>query len=200
MTFADKITSSRLVLAPVFFAIYLSPPLMGSQPLTVSALWILFIASELTDLLDGYIARRRGEVSDFGKLFDPFADVIVRISCFFCFVLDGILPAAPLLLILYREFGILFVRILMMKKGAALGARKGGKIKAAAYALTGAAALLASSAKRLGLDSRVYGALRVSAIVIFAVSLVLALLSFVDYTCVYRKTESAARGKDGGHD
>jgi CDP-diacylglycerol--glycerol-3-phosphate 3-phosphatidyltransferase len=165
---------------------------MGSQILAVSLLWTLFIVSEITDLLDGRIARKRGEVSDFGKLFDPFADVLVRISYFLCFVLDGILPAALLLLVLYREFGILFVRILMMKKGVALGARKGGKIKAVAYMVAGAVALLASCAERLGLDSRVYTALRTSAIAIFAVSVILALVSFADYTGVYRKT-----GRDG---
>jgi CDP-diacylglycerol--glycerol-3-phosphate 3-phosphatidyltransferase len=188
MTFADKITSSRLILAPVFFAIYLLPPLMGSQPLTVSVLWGLFIISEITDLLDGKVSRKRGEVSDFGKLFDPFADVLVRISYFFCFVLDGILPAALLLLVLYREFGILFVRILMMKKGVAMGARKGGKIKAVAYMVTGAVALLASCSERLGLDSRVYAALRISAVGIFAIAVILALASFADYIGVYRKT------------
>ncbi|MDR2741215.1 MAG: CDP-diacylglycerol--glycerol-3-phosphate 3-phosphatidyltransferase [Treponema sp.] len=188
MTIADKITSIRLILAPVFFAIYLLPPLMGSQPLTVSALWALFIVSEITDLLDGRIARKRGEVSDFGKLFDPFADVLVRISYFLCFVLDGILPAALLLVVLYREFGILFVRILMMKKGIAMGARKGGKIKAVTYMIVGAAALLASCAERLGLDSRVYATLRLSAVVIFVISVVFALASFADYIGVYRKT------------
>jgi CDP-diacylglycerol--glycerol-3-phosphate 3-phosphatidyltransferase len=188
MTLADKITSVRLFLAPVFFVIYLLPPLAGSQPLTVSVLWALFIISEITDLLDGKVARKRGEVGDFGKLFDPFADVLVRISYFLCFVLDGILPAALLLLVLYREFGILFLRILMMKKGVAMGARKGGKIKAVAYMAAGAAALLASCTARLGLDSRIYTVLRVSAVVIFVISVVLALISFADYIAVYRKT------------
>ena len=188
MTLADKITSTRLILAPVFFAIYLLPPLIGSQPLTVSVLWALFIASEITDLIDGKVARKRGEVSDFGKLFDPFADVLVRITYFLCFVLDGILPAAFLLLVLYREFGISFVRILMMKKGVAMGARKGGKIKAVAYMAAGAVALLTSCAERLGLDSRACAVLRVSAVAIFGVSVVLAIVSFADYIGVYRKT------------
>ncbi|MDR0388116.1 MAG: CDP-diacylglycerol--glycerol-3-phosphate 3-phosphatidyltransferase [Treponema sp.] len=188
MTLADKITSTRLILAPVFFIVYFLPPLPGSRLLTVSVLWALFIISEITDLIDGRIARRRGEVSDFGKLFDPFADVLVRISYFLCFVLDGILPAFFLLLVLYREFGILFVRILMMKKGVALGARKGGKIKAVAYMAAGAVALLASCTERLELDKRVYDALRLSAVVIFAGAVILAVVSFVDYIGVYRKT------------
>jgi CDP-diacylglycerol--glycerol-3-phosphate 3-phosphatidyltransferase len=188
MTLADKITSVRLFLAPVFFGVYLLPPLGGSQLLTVSVLWGLFVISEITDLMDGRVARKRGEVGDFGKLFDPFADVLVRISYFFCFVLDGILPAALLLLVLYREFGILFVRILMMKKGVAMGARKGGKIKAVAYMAAGVAALLASSMERLSPDSRFSAVLRVSALVIFVISVIFALVSFADYINVYRKT------------
>jgi CDP-diacylglycerol--glycerol-3-phosphate 3-phosphatidyltransferase len=196
MTLADKITSVRLILAPVFFVIYLLPPLAGSQPLTVSLLWALFIISEFTDLLDGKVARKRGEVGDFGKLFDPFADVLVRITYFFCFVLDGILPAALLLLILYREFGILFVRILMMKKGVAMGARKGGKIKAVTYMIAGAVALLASCSERLSLDSRFYDAFRISAIVIFVISVVFALISFFDYIGVYRKTGQGGDSKN----
>jgi CDP-diacylglycerol--glycerol-3-phosphate 3-phosphatidyltransferase len=192
MTFADKITSARLFLAPCFFVIYLLPPIIGSQPVTVSLLWALFIVSEITDLIDGKVARKRGEVSDFGKLFDPFADVLVRISYFLCFVLDGILPAIFLLLVLYREFGILFVRILMMKKGVAMGARMGGKVKAVAYMAAGALALLASSVERLGLDSRVYTVLHISAVAIFIISVVLALVSFADYIGVYRKTGRGA--------
>jgi CDP-diacylglycerol--glycerol-3-phosphate 3-phosphatidyltransferase len=187
MTLADKVTSVRLILAPVFFVVYLLPPSFGLV-WTVPVLWALFVISEITDLLDGKVARKRGEVGDFGKLFDPFADVLVRVSYFLCFVLDGILPAILLLLVLYREFSILFVRILMMKKGIAMGARIGGKIKAVAYMIAGAIALLASSAERLGLDDRFYSWFRVSAIVIFVISVVLALVSFADYILVYRKT------------
>lgn len=199
MTSADKITSIRLILAPVFFFIYLSPGLklpfgFGGNLFaqgsiwTVPALWILFILSEITDLLDGKVARSRNEVSDFGKLYDPFADVLVRITYFLCFVIDGILPVFLLLVILYREFGIFFVRILMMKKGVAMGARWGGKVKAVAYMAAGALALLAASFKRLGLPGVFYTWTRFAAIAVFFISVVLALTSFGDYLGVYRKT------------
>jgi CDP-diacylglycerol--glycerol-3-phosphate 3-phosphatidyltransferase len=200
MTSADKITSIRLVLAPVFFIVYLLPLFnlpfglhdawfaAGKGAWTVPVLWLLFIVSEITDLLDGKVARKRNETSDFGKLFDPFADVLVRITYFLCFVIDGILPVILLLVVLYREFSILFVRILMMKKGIAMGARWGGKIKAVAYMIAGAVALLASSAERLGLDSRFYTWFRLGSIILFFISVVLALTSFADYITVYRKT------------
>jgi CDP-diacylglycerol--glycerol-3-phosphate 3-phosphatidyltransferase len=194
MTLADKITSLRLFLAPVFFVVYLLPeffpPLAGGFSVwTVPVLWALFLVSEATDLIDGRIARKRNEVSDFGKLFDPFADVLVRITYFLCFVVTGIFPVILLLVILYREFGILFLRILMMKKGIAMGARKGGKIKALTYMLAGAVALLAVSFRRFGFDGKVYVYLCNTAVVIFFLSVLISVLSFADYLLVYRRSK-----------
>jgi CDP-diacylglycerol--glycerol-3-phosphate 3-phosphatidyltransferase len=202
MTLADKVTSIRLVLAPLFFVVYLlprffpalfgtAPPGAAAPPLwgaawTVPVLWFLFIISEITDMLDGMIARKRGEVSDFGKLFDPFADTLTQITYFFCFVIDGILPPLLFLAVLYREFTILFIRNLMLKKGIALGARMGGKIKTVTYILAGAFALLASSAVRLRLEG--HRILTMTAAGIFIVSVIIAVLSFFDYLSVYRKT------------
>ncbi|MDR1956243.1 MAG: CDP-diacylglycerol--glycerol-3-phosphate 3-phosphatidyltransferase [Treponema sp.] len=195
MTLADKVTSLRLILAPFFFVLYRLPAIpvpewvpgaSGDFRWIVPVLWGLFILSELTDLIDGKIARSRKEVSDFGKLFDPFADVLVRITYFLCFVLDGILSAVLFLVIVYREISIQFLRNLMLKKGITLGARKGGKIKAVTYMLAGAVALLAASAERLGFDALV-PALRMSAGIIFFISVVISVVSFADYLAVYRK-------------
>jgi CDP-diacylglycerol--glycerol-3-phosphate 3-phosphatidyltransferase len=200
MTSADKITTIRLILAPIFFIIYLLPGFdlpfglsqiwfSGGSQWTVPVLWILFIISEITDLVDGQVARRQHTVGDFGKLYDPFADVLVRITYFLCFVIDGILPVFLFLLVLYREFGIQFLRVLMMRKGVAMGARWGGKIKAVAYMIAGTLALLAASAERLRLAVSFYTAFRLAAIVVFGVSVVIALVSFADYVGVYRKTK-----------
>ena len=183
MTLADKVTASRLVLAPCFFAVYL----FNGAPWTVPALWALFCVTELTDLIDGMVARSRKEVSDWGKLFDPFADTLVWLTFFLCFVVDRILPALPFLIILYREFAILFLRNLMLRKGVAMGARRGGKIKAFAYMFTGAAALLASSVRRLGIEGSLFGIFRVAALGIFVLCFLVSLLSFADYVSVYRQ-------------
>jgi CDP-diacylglycerol--glycerol-3-phosphate 3-phosphatidyltransferase len=150
-------------------------------------LWAIFIASEITDYLDGMIARKRGETSDFGKLFDPFADTLTQITYFFCFVIDGILPSALFLLVLYREFGILFIRNLMLRKGIAMGARIGGKIKTVTYILAGACALLAASIVRLGFGDTIYRTVSLAAEVIFIISVIFSALSFFDYVSVYRK-------------
>jgi CDP-diacylglycerol--glycerol-3-phosphate 3-phosphatidyltransferase len=194
MTLADKVTSIRLILAPIFFVVYLIPSYIagGSPPpaitlLWVIILWVLFIVSEITDLLDGRIARYRKEASDFGKLFDPFSDTLVRITYFLCFVIDGILPAPLLLIVLYREFSILFLRNLMIRKGVVQGARSGGKIKAFTYMLAGASALLAVSVDKLGLSEKLFAILRSISVGFFIISVILAVISFFDYLNVYRK-------------
>ena len=85
MTLADKVTFARLGLMPVIVAAYLWLPLWLCFWV---AGWICALA-EYTDLLDGRIARARGEVSDFGKLADPFCDVIYRIGVFLAFLLPA---------------------------------------------------------------------------------------------------------------
>ena len=99
MTLADKITSSRLILAPLFFVFFN----YFDSFWTVIVLWAIFIVSELSDLLDGMVARKRNEISYFGKLFDPFADTLTQLTYFLCFVMEGILHPFLLLAVLYRE-------------------------------------------------------------------------------------------------
>ena len=144
--------------------------------------------SEVTDMLDGMIARKQGEVSDFGKLYDPFADTLTQITYFLCFVIDGILPPVFFLMVLYREFSILFVRNLMLKKGITMGARIGGKIKTVSYILAGGLALLASSAVRLGMGAELFRWLVLASRVAFILSVLIAILSFIDYIVIYTKS------------
>ena len=193
MNLANKVTFLRIILAPAFFILYLLEelyfPWLQSQLWVMAILWLLFIIIECSDWMDGLIARRRNEVSDFGKLFDPFADTLVRMSYFLCFVYTRILPVIPLLIILFREFGILFLRILMMKKGIAMGARKGGKLKAVSYALTGLCCLISVTLLRLGFLDFVF-IFRYAAFGLFVLSMVIAVVSFIDYFIVYLKTET----------
>jgi CDP-diacylglycerol--glycerol-3-phosphate 3-phosphatidyltransferase len=189
MNTADKLTASRIILAPVFFAVYFAGRLLpGLIGWTVPVLWLLFFGIEITDMLDGRAARKQGLVSPFGKLFDPFADTLAWITFLFCFVLDGILPGIVLLVIFYREFGILFLRNLMMRKGVTQGARMGGKIKAIAYMVTGIVSLAVVTLDRLNLaDESVYRLLRNIATGVFCLAMVIALVSFTDYWIIYRK-------------
>ena len=134
MKIADIFTIIRVVLAPVFLIIYFIPEWFGvGNVASVYILLPLIIFAEFTDFLDGYFARKYNQVSDFGKLFDPFADVFLHLTVFFCYTISGYISPLVVLLFAYREFGMLFVRLLAAKKGVAIGARKGGKFKTVMY-------------------------------------------------------------------
>jgi len=186
----------RIFLAPVFFILYLLPVYFPSLfPInaawTVPILWIIAIYAELTDMFDGMAARKYNEVSDFGKFFDPFADTIFQLTGILCFVIDGIFPAFLFLIVLYREYSILFIRNLMLKKGIAMGARISGKIKTVTYIIAEAVALLAGSVQRLGRFDFLYPILKNIAVGIFIIAVAVAVVSFFDYYSVYRKASAA---------
>jgi len=186
MSLASKITFSRIILAPVFFIIFLLP---GKETWTVPVLWLIFIVSELSDMLDGLVARKQNEVSDFGKLFDPFADTFMQLTCFFCFVVDGIFPAVLFLLVIYREFSILFIRNLMLKRGITLGARMSGKIKTVFYIFAGGAALLTDSLQRLTFFENLIPLFKIGTLIIFIVSVVISIVSFIDYLIIFKNNK-----------
>ncbi|MBQ1983532.1 MAG: CDP-alcohol phosphatidyltransferase family protein, partial [Spirochaetaceae bacterium] len=107
MKIADIFTLIRIVLAPVFLIIYFVPEWFGFG--SVLSVWILLpliIFAEFTDFLDGYFARKTNQVSNFGKLFDPFADVILHLTVFFCYTISGYVSPFIMLLFAYREFGM----------------------------------------------------------------------------------------------
>jgi CDP-diacylglycerol--glycerol-3-phosphate 3-phosphatidyltransferase len=192
MNLANKITLVRVILAPVFFICYFIPKVFPSGFINgavwiVFALWLIFIVSEISDYFDGLAARKLNETSSTGKLFDPFADTLMQLTCFLCFVIDGILPAFLYLLVIYREFGILFIRNLMLNKGIAMGARMSGKIKTVSYITAGSAALLTVSLQRLSIFEFVIPYFKIGTAVIFAVSVIISIVSFIDYFIIYRE-------------
>jgi len=162
----------------------------------VPVLWGIAIVSEITDYLDGLAARKLNLTSDFGKLLDPFADTLTQVTFYLCFIIEGIFPAGILpvilfLLVVYREFAILFLRNLMLKKGVAMGARFSGKIKTVMYIIAGAIALLAASFERLNIFKSILPYIKTGALIVFAISVVIAIISFFDYLLIYQKTGTA---------
>lgn len=87
MTYADRITLARLLLAPLAAAAYLVLPVQWA--LCFWACGLICGLAEATDYFDGMVARARGEVSDFGKLADPFCDVFYRLTIFLVFLLPA---------------------------------------------------------------------------------------------------------------
>ncbi|MBM3197628.1 MAG: CDP-alcohol phosphatidyltransferase family protein [Chlamydiae bacterium] len=132
MNFPLCLTLSRIFLGPLFIAIYLYHQEMGiSFPSLPYVLLALVSISELSDILDGFLARKYGKVTDLGKILDPMADSIFRFSILFAFT-KGVLQLPILLVIVffYRDAIISALRTLCALRGFALAARTSGKVKA----------------------------------------------------------------------
>jgi CDP-diacylglycerol--glycerol-3-phosphate 3-phosphatidyltransferase len=183
MKLANAFTTSRIILAPFFFLIFFFPEWTGGGTrLTVFVLVPLFIFMEYTDYLDGYYARKQNQVSDFGKLFDPFADVLANLTVWFSFVLAGYLPAVLFVIVLYREMGIMFLRMLASRKGVAIAARKGGKLKTVLYIVASGFSLAVESALRLGIHlGHTESVLRMINTGLYLIAVIVSVASFIDY-------------------
>ncbi len=183
MNIANLLTSSRIVLSPVFFVFAFLPHWFGTDYARVSvvALWVLFAIIELTDFFDGMAARALGTVSDLGKLLDPFSDVVSRLTYFIVFTAFSIMPVWMFTLIMYREVGIIFIRMMMTREGIALAARAGGKLKAVLYAISTGFGLLMLTHVRLGSLYNLMPVLPWVVLGTFAAAVLVAWISFADY-------------------
>lgn len=130
MTTASKITLVRVAFIPLFMVfMYLSHGVANSWQLWVSL--AIFIVASLTDYIDGHIARKYNQVSDFGKFLDPLADKLLVIAAMTMFCEWGIFPAWALMIVLTREFAVTGLRLVAVGKGTVIAAGKSGKFKTA---------------------------------------------------------------------
>lgn len=129
MTTATKITLVRVAFIPLYMVfMYLS----GGQ----SNLWMwlglaVFILASITDYIDGQIARKCNQVSDFGKFLDPLADKLLTLAAMVMFCEWGRFPAWALMIVLTREFAVSGLRMVAGPKGKVIAAGKSGKFKTA---------------------------------------------------------------------
>ena len=129
MTTASKITLVRVFMIPALMVtMYLSKGVPGMW-MYISLL--LFILASLTDYIDGQIARKCNQVSDFGKFLDPLADKLVTIAVMTMFCEWGRFPAWALMLVLTREFAVTGLRLVAVGKGTVIAAGWSGKVKTA---------------------------------------------------------------------
>ncbi len=198
MNVPNTITISRIVASPLLFSLFFLPDVFGlSYTIVVPIIWGLFAIMEISDVLDGWLARRSGLVTDLGKVLDPFSDVISRITYFVAFAALGIMWPVFLLLIVYREVTIQFIRMLMYRDGVAMAARAGGKLKAVFYNLSGIAGLLVFSLEGLGVCSEaICGYFRLAATIIFALAVVLSWVSLMDYVGVFLQAQRKRSAKN----
>jgi CDP-diacylglycerol--glycerol-3-phosphate 3-phosphatidyltransferase len=182
------LTASRLAVAPVFAYAFIIG-YFGSDRQGGSLGWIyvcfgLAVLIELSDLLDGTVARARKEVTDFGKVFDPIADSVSRQTVFISFMITGIIPLWMYLIFFYRDAFMQLLRIVCASSGVVLAARKSGKLKAvlqgiATFAVLGTVLLEFGGAAPWQAGSGVWG--RHPGFWVMLVPAVYTLLSVIDY-------------------
>ena len=131
MNLPNKLTVSRLWLAAAFVLCF-----VVTVPGRFSVAFLIFLTASLTDYLDGVIARKRGLITDFGKLMDPLADKILTASAFVSLCAIGGFPAWAVIVIISREFLITGLRSLAASKGVVMPAERLGKHKTAWQMIT----------------------------------------------------------------
>lgn len=129
MNLPNKLTLLRVCLIPVFLILY--PYHLFGEPVSQYAALGVFIAASLTDFLDGYIARSRNLVTNFGKLMDPMADKLLVSAAFIAMVQIGSLPAWVVIIIISREFLITGFRMLALERSLVIAASPMAKWKTA---------------------------------------------------------------------
>jgi CDP-diacylglycerol---glycerol-3-phosphate 3-phosphatidyltransferase len=131
MNIANKLTILRLFLAFVFMAFLVIPGIFFK---TIA--FLIFCFASFTDFFDGWVARKRNEVTDLGKLLDPIADKVLVLAAFLSFVEMRLIAAWMVVIIIIRELLITGLRILAMTKGKILEAGTSGKHKTVSQMLT----------------------------------------------------------------
>lgn len=177
----NKITLFRACLIPFFVAALLVDTLPGNTFIAAA----IFVVASLTDALDGYLARKNNLVTNFGKFMDPLADKLLVCSALICFVQLNLVPAWIIIIIISREFIISGFRLIASDNGVVIAASYIGKFKTTAQMILCVLLIL-------HLDHPAWHVLEQ---VFIYLSLVLTLVSLVDYIFKNRKVLSDHAGK-----
>ncbi|MFN4908468.1 MAG: CDP-diacylglycerol--glycerol-3-phosphate 3-phosphatidyltransferase [Bacteroidota bacterium] len=123
-TYANIVTLSRFFMAPIFLIFMLSDSQIG----TIIALAI-FVVAALTDWLDGFLARKYGEVTDHGVFLDPLADKVLTTSAFVALYMLNLMQMWMLVVIVLRDFGTTAMRSIADDRGMTMKTSRVAKVK-----------------------------------------------------------------------
>ncbi|WP_455139122.1 CDP-diacylglycerol--glycerol-3-phosphate 3-phosphatidyltransferase [Thermophilibacter sp.] len=180
---ANIVTCVRIALIPVFMVVAIDARgeagargFGTGDPVLSVAAFALYLALSLTDKVDGYLARSRGEVTDFGKFLDPIADKLLVFSALLLLLEQGSVSVWVVFVILLREFLVSALRMVAGAQGEVIAADALGKAKTAVTMVSLCSYYLAAAALALGLAQAgealalVSWALMVAAVVLTVVS------------------------------
>jgi CDP-diacylglycerol--glycerol-3-phosphate 3-phosphatidyltransferase len=185
MTLPMILTVGRIALAPIFFLLF-ELAVQGSRWLLVGVC-LVFALIEVSDLLDGHFARRLGQVSELGKVLDPCADSLSRLTYFVALAGSGILPVWILLILIYRDVAVAYIRVMVARDKVLMPARASGKLKAWVYAFAGIGGIMEFVLGRLGWLPDGMGTVHGVNLVLFFLAGAVAIWSLVDYTMFFVK-------------
>lgn len=134
MNTPNKLTILRILLVPAMIIVYLVniPGTIFNIPIYSIILDLIFVVGAITDKIDGQLARKNHQITNFGKFLDPIADKILVISAMLILVQMGHLPAWIPIIIITREFAVSGYRLIaVQEKGDVIAANKWGKVKTA---------------------------------------------------------------------
>ena len=138
MTTANKLTILRVLMIPIMIIFLYLEPLkkeIGFLDMQINTFIfaILFILASLTDLLDGYVARKYNQITTFGKFLDPIADKVLVMVAFLYLMMEmsSRVPLWAVMVVIIREFMVTGIRLLAVEKGEVIAASPYGKIKTA---------------------------------------------------------------------
>ncbi len=121
----NLLTIARILITPIFLAVIL----MDTLPHRFLIACIVFSIASITDAIDGHLARKNNQITNFGKFLDPIADKILTTSALLAFMSMGLCNIWIVMLILTREFAIASVRMIAATNGVVIPANIWGKIK-----------------------------------------------------------------------
>ena len=127
-TIPNVLTMIRLILVPVFVVLFLKGHKMASLA--------VFAAASLTDMLDGYLARKLNQITDFGKLFDPLADKLMVLSAMVCQGIAGVFPWSAIIIVAAKELFMVIGGLLMLKNDVVVYSNYVGKAAQVCFILS----------------------------------------------------------------
>ncbi len=187
MNLPNKLTIFRVILIPFFLLALMVPVIPAGKWIAVA----IFIIASLTDLLDGKIARKYNLVTDFGKFMDPLADKLLVCSAMIALIELNRIPAWIVIVIIAREFIISGFRLVASDNGVVIAASYWGKFKTT-FQMFMVILLI------LNLSENFPGAVTIIVIceqVLIYVSLLLTIISLIDYLVKNRKVLSEGNKK-----
>ncbi len=135
MNLPNKLTVLRVLIIPIMVILYYVDPARLVFNVYSITIFGLFIVASFTDFLDGYLARKNGEVTTFGKFLDPLADKLLVMFALLMLQDIGMIPMWIVLVVLSREFIVTGIRLVASSEGKVIAAGNLGKYKTASTML-----------------------------------------------------------------